>query len=86
MSTDGAGARGGREPDTADGRGRGSGAGSDPAPGSSSGPRPVARSAGPESGGEPACLLHLLCPECGCLPDDRTAPTCPRCDTPLPTA
>ncbi|MEV0991781.1 hypothetical protein [Streptomyces sp. NPDC049949] len=35
-------------------------------------------------GGEPACLLHLVCPDCGRLADERGARTCSRCGGPLP--
>ncbi|MER7759206.1 hypothetical protein [Streptomyces sp. NPDC097619] len=35
-------------------------------------------------GGEPACLLHLVCEECGALDPDRAGKVCARCGTPLP--
>jgi rubrerythrin len=39
-------------------------------------PRPAA----PEPlGGEPACLLDRVCPECGRLADAAPPTTCPRC-------
>lgn len=30
-------------------------------------------------GGDPACWLNRVCPECGLFVEDRTAPVCPRC-------
>ncbi|MFE5540030.1 hypothetical protein ACFQ78_30365 [Streptomyces sp. NPDC056519] len=47
---------------------------------------PPAADRGPEpaEGGEPACLLHLVCPDCGRLADERGARTCSRCGAPLP--
>ncbi|MFE2878964.1 hypothetical protein ACFXG6_03940 [Streptomyces roseus] len=48
-------------------------------------PRPAAdRVPEPAGGGEPACLLHLVCPDCGRLADERGARSCSRCGTPLP--
>ncbi|MFF4104987.1 hypothetical protein [Streptomyces sp. NPDC001903] len=38
----------------------------------------------PAGGGEPACLLHLVCPDCGRLADHRGARSCSRCGGPLP--
>ncbi|KJY34685.1 hypothetical protein [Streptomyces sp. R33] len=38
----------------------------------------------PAEGGEPACLLHLVCPDCGRLATERGARTCSRCGGPLP--
>ncbi|WP_433798473.1 hypothetical protein [Actinomycetospora sp. CA-084318] len=34
-----------------------------------------------DSGGDPVCWAHLLCPACGAMPDpeDRSSGTCPRC-------
>ncbi|MER7463764.1 hypothetical protein [Streptomyces sp. NPDC097981] len=37
-------------------------------------------------GGEPACLLHLVCPDCGRLATARDARSCARCGSPLPDA
>ncbi|WP_030199890.1 hypothetical protein [Streptomyces sp. NRRL S-87] len=42
-------------------------------------PAPVA---GPDEGGETACLLHLVCPECGRLADPPGSRPCPRCGGP----
>lgn len=36
----------------------------------------------PSDAGEPACLLHLVCAECGALTTERDARRCPRCDAP----
>ncbi|MFJ3912548.1 hypothetical protein [Streptomyces vinaceus] len=48
-------------------------------------PRPAAdRAPEPAPGGEPACLLHLVCADCGRLPDERGARSCSRCGAPLP--
>ncbi|MFE2142287.1 hypothetical protein ACFXA3_11165 [Streptomyces sp. NPDC059456] len=46
---------------------------------------------GPEAapapgGGEPACLLHLVCPDCGRLADGPSARSCAHCGGPLPDA
>ncbi|MEV6731153.1 MULTISPECIES: hypothetical protein [unclassified Streptomyces] len=38
----------------------------------------------PAEGGEPACLLHLVCPDCGRLATERGVQTCSRCGGPLP--
>ncbi|GHJ39187.1 hypothetical protein [Streptomyces sp. TS71-3] len=35
-------------------------------------------------GGEPACLLHRVCPECGRLAQESDARYCARCGEPLP--
>lgn len=35
-------------------------------------------------GGDPACWLNRVCPECGFFVEDRTADTCPRCENALP--
>ncbi|WP_329315537.1 MULTISPECIES: hypothetical protein [unclassified Streptomyces] len=37
-------------------------------------------------GGEPACLLHLVCPDCGRLADEPSARSCAHCGGPLPAA
>ncbi|MCK1794668.1 hypothetical protein MTQ01_01220 [Streptomyces sp. XM4193] len=37
-----------------------------------------------EEGGEAACLLQQVCPECGRLAAERTARFCTRCGTALP--
>jgi rubrerythrin len=36
-----------------------------------------------DEGGDPVCWVHLLCPECGTMPEERDAEACPRCGTPL---
>lgn len=36
----------------------------------------------PAEGGEPACLLHLVCDACGRLDTAREAHCCTRCGTP----
>ncbi|WP_158726728.1 hypothetical protein [Tomitella fengzijianii] len=36
-----------------------------------------------ELGGDPACWLHRVCPECGLFIEDRSAATCPRCENAL---
>ncbi|WP_182359874.1 hypothetical protein [Tomitella gaofuii] len=36
-----------------------------------------------ELGGDPACWLHRVCPECGLFIEDRSAGTCPRCESAL---
>jgi len=46
-------------------------------------PEPEA-AAGDGSGGDPVCWAHLLCPECGAIPDDREMERCPRCGAELP--
>lgn len=33
----------------------------------------------PETGGEPACLLDRVCPECGRLAETAPPTTCARC-------
>ncbi|MGF1431263.1 hypothetical protein [Kitasatospora sp. LaBMicrA B282] len=38
-------------------------------------PRPAPEPAG----GEPACLLHLVCAECGAITEQRPPATCWRC-------
>ena len=35
-------------------------------------------------GGDPVCWAHLVCPECGAIPDDRGAERCERCGAQLP--
>lgn len=32
-----------------------------------------------ERAGDPVCWLHQICPDCGHLPDDQAASTCPHC-------
>lgn len=44
----------------------------------------IRRAAEPE-GGEMACLLHRVCPECGRLAPERDAQYCSRCGTHLPS-
>jgi rubrerythrin len=46
--------------------------------------RPPDDDAPPEPRGEPVCLLHLVCPECGRLADDGRTGRCPACGTELP--
>jgi len=36
------------------------------------------------AGGDPVCWAHLLCPECGAVPDRRDDERCPRCGAELP--
>ncbi|MFJ8209568.1 hypothetical protein [Streptomyces sp. NPDC096033] len=38
----------------------------------------------PAGGGEPACLLHRVCPACGRLATEPAAAHCSRCGTELP--
>ncbi|MEU9420239.1 hypothetical protein [Streptomyces sp. NPDC048272] len=38
----------------------------------------------PADGGETACLLHRVCPDCGRLAAERDARYCSRCGGPLP--
>ncbi|HEV7534007.1 MAG TPA: hypothetical protein VGP90_00140 [Acidimicrobiia bacterium] len=40
--------------------------------------------AGNGPGGDAVCWAHLLCPECGAIPDDRHAERCERCGAELP--
>jgi len=35
-------------------------------------------------GGDPVCWAHLLCPECGAIPDRPDQERCFRCGTELP--
>jgi rubrerythrin len=35
-------------------------------------------------GGDPACWVNRVCPECGLLVEQRNLAACPRCDTQLP--
>jgi len=37
-----------------------------------------------DEGGDPACWASLLCPNCGAVPDSRTATVCQRCGQPFP--
>ncbi|AZM92526.1 MULTISPECIES: hypothetical protein [Streptomyces] len=39
---------------------------------------------GTAEGGETACLLHRVCPDCGRLATESAARYCSRCGTPLP--
>ncbi|MGP4111291.1 cupin domain-containing protein [Streptomyces sp. 4N509B] len=48
-----------------------------PPPSPSPAPRP--------EGGEPVCLLHRVCTECGRFAEERDARYCARCGTPLPS-
>ncbi|MFJ4771885.1 hypothetical protein ACIP88_22705 [Streptomyces uncialis] len=49
-------------------------------------PDPPAPSAPvPDPGGEPACLLHRVCEECGRLAPGREDRRCARCGGPLPS-
>ncbi|MFF8957503.1 hypothetical protein [Streptomyces sp. NPDC014894] len=43
------------------------------------------RPAAPAEGGEPACLLNLVCPACDRPADTPSALFCSHCATPLPT-
>lgn len=43
----------------------------------------AARPALPEEGGEPACMLPLLCPSCGRVPDGPRSPVCAACGAPV---
>ncbi|WP_168226592.1 hypothetical protein [Tomitella fengzijianii] len=36
-------------------------------------------------GGDPACWLNRVCPECGLFIEDRSAVACPRCESALPS-
>ncbi|MGW3571169.1 cupin domain-containing protein [Streptomyces sp. NPDC000941] len=45
----------------------------------------AAQQAAAPEGGEPACLLHRVCTECGRLAQERDARYCARCGTRLPT-
>jgi rubrerythrin len=38
----------------------------------------------PDEGGDPACWLHRVCPECGRLADDDPPTRCPACGAALP--
>lgn len=35
-------------------------------------------------GGDPACWLNRVCPECGLFVEERDAAVCPRCHAELP--
>lgn len=37
-----------------------------------------------EDGGDPACLLHRVCPDCGRLGDQDPPTRCPACGAELP--
>ena len=37
-----------------------------------------------DTGGEPVCLLHRVCTECGRLSESAPATTCDACGHPLP--
>jgi rubrerythrin len=37
----------------------------------------------PDEGGDPACWLRRVCPECGRLADEDPPTTCPACGTEL---
>ena len=37
-----------------------------------------------ELGGDPACWLNRVCPECGLFLDDPAVARCPRCDASIP--
>ncbi len=39
---------------------------------------------GEDAGGDPVCWVHLLCPECGAVPDDPGQDRCERCGAELP--
>jgi len=36
------------------------------------------------AGGDPVCWAHLLCPECGAVPDRPDDARCARCGAELP--
>ncbi|HEX5405168.1 MAG TPA: hypothetical protein VFX16_23045 [Pseudonocardiaceae bacterium] len=38
-----------------------------------------------DEGGDPACWLGQVCPECGAFTDQAAPATCPRCGAALPT-
>ncbi|WP_346621058.1 hypothetical protein [Blastococcus montanus] len=38
----------------------------------------------PDEGGDPACWLRRVCPECGGLADEDPPARCPRCGAELP--
>ncbi|MEU0685491.1 hypothetical protein [Streptomyces uncialis] len=46
---------------------------------------PAPRTPVPDTGGEPACLLHRVCEECGRLAPGRDDRRCARCGGPLPS-
>ncbi|MFD8148769.1 hypothetical protein [Streptomyces sp. NPDC059708] len=48
------------------------------------GPAPDTPPAAPAEGGEPACLLHRVCPDCGRLAEHPAAYHCARCGAELP--
>lgn len=39
---------------------------------------------GPDVGGDPVCWAHLVCAECGAIPDNPEATVCERCGEPFP--
>ena len=39
-----------------------------------------------EAGGDPVCWAHLLCPECGAVPEQPDDDHCTRCGAELPSA
>jgi ribosomal protein S27AE len=39
-----------------------------------------------QTGGDPVCWAHLLCPECGAVPDRPDDERCARCGADLPAA
>lgn len=45
-------------------------------------PRPVVDE---DAGGDAACWLQSVCPECGRVCEDRAASVCPSCGADLPT-
>ncbi|MCY0960871.1 hypothetical protein [Streptomyces sp. H27-H5] len=55
-------------------------------PGLGIGPGPAGAPPAPDpaEGGETACLLHRVCPDCGRIATDRDARYCSRCASPLP--
>ncbi|HEV3364797.1 MAG TPA: hypothetical protein VG795_11800 [Acidimicrobiia bacterium] len=38
-----------------------------------------------EAGGDPVCWAHLLCPECGAVPERPDDRQCARCGADLPS-
>ncbi|MBW5485665.1 hypothetical protein [Streptomyces bambusae] len=60
------------------------GLGISPPSGLQSPPSPLPTSGSSPEGGEPACLLHRVCPDCGRLSTELDANYCTRCGSALP--
>ncbi|MGZ4607726.1 MAG: hypothetical protein ACXVXV_16470 [Blastococcus sp.] len=45
---------------------------------------PVRGSVPDDEGGDPACWLHRVCPECGRLADEEPPTRCPACGAAVP--